>query len=79
MRAENIKIVGGSSQKFVLPIMLFWPAHACTIIPPTHSKPTPFDIELNYLSNGVDFVCLGGLIMHACVGQNSIMGRVFKH
>ena len=34
LRAENIKIcVGGPSQKFVLPIMLLWPAYACIIIP----------------------------------------------
>ena len=57
--------VGGPSQKIVLPIMLFRPAYAYIIIPPTHSKPTPFERELNYLSNSVGFGCVGGIIMHA--------------
>ena len=35
--------VGGSSQKIVLPIMLFWLAYAPIIRPPTHLKPTYFD------------------------------------
>ena len=44
VQAKNIKIfVSVISKKIVLPIMLFWPAYAPTIRPPTHLKPTFFD------------------------------------